>query len=355
MKYNIVTFIAVLFGILVITVLGNIVTIGTKLGELTNVYLEYGFYIIFLFLTGYFIICPLLKVYFSPEFPALKINDEWDAKKMAEFARQLAKNNCHIPDIQRRREHKQSILASIADSKGDVDILRSIIENEIKLRIDGSKELNVLGINRKIREYGKGVFMITSISQNSKLDSLSVLIMNYKLISDIVLSTGFRPSKPQLVKLYIRVVTAAFITYFTSSLSKSIDDIHLSDSNTLASADDMDTALDSDFVSQDIDEGSFGSSIIENLRKLKKMAIPGILIGSVIDGCINTLMTLRIGYITRAYLLEGPKSLNLLKDRRRIKMDAIKESFKVMPQIIVESSSSIGKTVTKLILGIFKR
>lgn len=82
--------------------------------------------------------------------------------------------------------------------------LVQIISEELKLRIEGGElketsgpriedmySVRIIGINRRIIEWAKSVFMITAISQNGKLDTVSVLYMNYKMIEDVIMASGF--------------------------------------------------------------------------------------------------------------------------------------------------------------------
>ena len=89
------------------------------------------------------------------------------------------------------------------------------------------------------------------------------------------------------------------------------------------------------------------------MHNLKKLTIPGVLVGSAIEGCINSLLTMRIGYVTRSYLTEGPAALSGVKNKRRVKRRAIKESLKSMPAVIAHSSAAIGKTTAKVLKGLF--
>lgn len=250
---------------------------------------------------------------------------------------------------EKRKEHQNELIHNIQLHSAKVDELRAFIVEEVALRMDGNKEMNVLGINNRIKEWGKTVFMVTAISQNSKFDSIAVLVMNYKLISDIVLATGFRPTKPQLFKLYIQVLTTALITYCTSQVLTDVDSVAPFDFGDDVDIDELDADMDIDDI--DVDESEFGSGI---MGKLKKLTIPGILIGSAIEGCINALMTMRIGYVTRAYLTEGSQALSGIKNKRKVKRQAIGNAFKSMPGVIADSSAVIGKTVASKLKLLFE-
>lgn len=336
MKRNLFFIAAVFVAVIGILLLGNIITIGDKIGELTHVYVEYAFYAIIVILFLIYVIRPVVKVHRSPEFPVLTVGDDWDTRKLAAFAKKLAKNCDYIPDKTIRYEHQTCLMRNINIHIAKTDELRAIITNEIALRMEGNKEMNVLGINKRIKEWGKTVFMVTAVSQNSKMDALAVLVMNYKLIADIVRATGFRPTYPQLFGLYVKVLTTSLITYCTSQVFTDVDGVAPFD---FGGGDDM---ADMDDIDVDVSGADFGSSVLNNL---KKITIPGILVGAAVEGCINALMTLRIGYVTRTYLLEGSKALSGTKCKRKVKRQAIKDSIRTMPEIISEGSVVIGKTM----------
>lgn len=348
MNRNLFLIIGVFLAIIATILVGNVITIGDKLGELTHQYVEYAFYVVLLLLAGFYLIRPIVKVHRAPEIPVLAVDNGWNARQLRDFAKRLAANCDYISDKKLRDGHRREFLKSVQFHSADTDILRTIISEEMALRMDGSKELNVLGINNRIKEWGKTVFMITAISQNNKFDTLAVLVMNYKLIADIVLASGFRPTKPQMFKLYVKVLTTALITYCTSQVFTDVDGVAPFDFDGGDVADDLGSEVDMDI---DVDEGGFGTSIMDSLKKLE---IPGVLIGSVMDGCLNALMTLRIGYVTKSYLTEGAGALSGTKNKRRVKRKALKDSFKAMPSVIVNGSSAIGKTASTILTGIFK-
>ena len=138
-----------------------------------------------------------------------------------------------------------------------------------------------VGINDKIKEWAKTVLIITALSQNNKFDSLSVMYMNYRMINDIICASGFSPDNRQMFKIYKKILYTALFAYCVSSTLNKIGSSALG----VSGIDDTD-----------------GSSIYTLIRRIP---IPNKLMGSVIDGILNALMTLRIGYITRTYLQKG--------------------------------------------------
>lgn len=366
MRRNLFLIIGIFLAIFAFILLGNIIVIGDKLGQLTHIYVEYAFYIVLLLLVGYYLIRPIIRVHRAPEIPIFAVDGDWDTKQVRDFARQLAVSCGYISDNGLREKHKRALLESIQFHSADEKVLRTIISEEINLRLEGSKELNILGINKRIKEWGKTVFMITAISQNSKFDSLSVMYMNYKMIEDIILSSGFRPDNRQMFKMYVNILSTALITYCMSealSTTSSVAPFDFGDFNENAGAEDiassavesgLDTgeAIDTDIDFSDEVGDTEGLSIYTILRRIR---IPGVVVGSAIDGTLNALMTLRIGYITRTYLQQGSAAFSGVKNKRAIKRQAMKDAVIAVPAVILSGSHVIGKKATDFVLNLILR
>jgi hypothetical protein len=191
--------------------------------------------------------------------------------------------------------------------------------------------------------------------------------LNYKMIESLVLASGFRPNNRQLFKIYRSILTTALITYAMSeALMKTgavapfdFGDIHSHGADAVADPDIADTA-DADVASIDPDDVGFdaqmtdteGLSVYSILRRVK---IPGVVVSSALDGTVNALMTLRIGYITRTYLQQGEQALTGIKNKRAVKLQAMKESLVTIPAIVASGSTVVGKKTTNLIIKLIGR
>ena len=172
MKRNLITLSVAVILLFFIFLLGNIITIGDKLGEASPL-LEWIFYALILGLIANYLLWPIIKLWKSPSFPALNIDGVCTLSQLKNFAKQLINNCDYITDDALRNQHQASQRAVLNGIESDADRLKSFITDEINLRIEGSKELNVLGINSRIKEWAKTVFVITAVSQNGKMDSLA--------------------------------------------------------------------------------------------------------------------------------------------------------------------------------------
>ena len=329
MKRHLKMIIGTIIAIIAVLVLGSVVQIGDKLGALTGPVVEYIFYIVIAALTIAFIVIPIVKVQAAPEMPALTTDGQPDADKLSSLGRKLVSNCEYIPDKDARKEHKAELSKSLGEAAGDTQQLTAVINKEIDYRLKGDKDTDgltgVVGIDKRIREWAKTVFLVTAISQNSKADSIALLAINHKMIEDIVTASGFRPTRPQMVKLYTRVVGTAVVSYIAS-----------------------DAISDFTFQLGESSEHRFFDSI-------KRMKLPGIILGSALDGALNALMTLRIGYVTKSYILQGSKALDDKKNKKEIRAAAIKESHKTIPSIIIESAGVIGKSAAGKLIKLFTK
>ena len=363
MKRNLIIIVAIFLGIIALMLTGNIITIGEKIARVTHLwYLEYAFYGVILVLLLWLVVWPIIRVHRAPVFPVLSIDEQTDEDRLKAFGRKLADNCAYIPDNELRQRHRKQLQVDMLHATGDLQRLRSVIQEEIDLRFKGDKQMGVIGINSRIHEWAKTVFMVTAISQNSRFDTLSVMWLNYKMIESLVLASGFRPNNRQLFKIYRDILTTALITYAMSeALMKTaavapfdFGDLHSDSADAVGDAVAGDAA-DADAVNVDPDDIGFdaqmtdteGLSIYSILRRIK---IPGVVVGSALDGTVNALMTLRIGYITRTYLQQGEQALTGIRNKRAVKWEAMKESLATVPAIVAAGSSVVGKKTSNLII-----
>ena len=315
MKRNLLLIIGVFIGVLVILLMGNVITVAEKLGEICHtVYAEYAFYALIFILVLIFVIVPIIKVHTAPEFPAMGMGDETsDSRKLRAFGKRLASSCGYIENEEVRAGHQQALKAELEACGNDFEALKAVIDREVSLRFNGSKEMEISGVNARMKEWAKSVFMITAVSQNNLVDTTVVLVMNYRQIEDLVLATGFRPSRAQMFRIYANILTTTLVSYCTSEVLSD-----LAGETTLAGA-------------------------------LSNLKIPGVITESAVQGAVNALLTLRIGYVTRTFLMEGPDALAGRK-RREVSIKAFKEAFVAIPGVLAGTASAMGKGV----LGLFK-
>lgn len=375
MKRNLLIITLLFLGSFVILLLGNIIIIGEKIASLSHVaWAEYAFYALILIVFYAVVIRPVIRVHRAPQIPALSIDGEWDTAQLIAFGHKLADNCNYIPKDKTcpelRKLHQQKLREDLERYATDKEELVQILSDELKLRIEGGElrevsgprvedmhSVRIIGINRRIIEWAKSVFMITAISQNGRLDTVSVLYMNYKMIEDVIIASGFRPTRQQLFRQYVNILVTSLMTFVASEVFKDMGSVapfeSLADPSSDAASDiDLsDAAVDG----ADVDPDDIGDNVSGGtgfLSILSGVKIPGVVIGSICDGIVNSLMTLRIGYVTRNYLVDGMNSLNGIKAKRKAKRAAVKEALKSLPKVVVVGTSFVGKGAMNIILNI---
>ena len=375
MKRNLLIITLLFLGSFVILLLGNIIIIGEKIASLSQVaWAEYAFYTLILVVFYAVVIRPVVRVHRAPQIPALSIDGEWNIAQLVAFGHKLADNCNYIPKDKScpelRKLHQQRLREDLERYATSKEELVQIISKELKLRIEGGElketsgpriedmySVRIIGINRRIIEWAKSVFMITAISQNGKLDTVSVLYMNYKMIEDVIVASGFRPTRQQLFRQYVNILVTSLMTFVVSEVFKDMGSFvpfgSLADQSSDA-ASDIDIS-DASVDAADVDLDDIGDTVSGDtgfLSILSNVKIPGVVIGSICDGIVNSLMTLRIGYVTRNYLIDGMNSLNGIKAKRKAKRAAVKEALKSLPKVVVVGTSFVGKGAMNIILNI---
>ena len=268
--------------ILLLIIVGNILTIGDTLAELHPAasYVFYGTTVLLLF---FLLVRPLLAVFSLPEIQASVFLDENQREPGAKVATKVAKQL--ISQGQLEEEEAAVLRKLIKDQQDPSDTLRRIFDD----RLDQMDDI--------VHRYAKQVFVSTALSQNGRLDALLVLAINFRMLKELMSHYGYRPTYPQLVKTYTKVLSAALI-------ADGIEDTQLAE------------------VFPMLTRGFLG-------------AIPGLgtLSSSLLQGTGNAFLTLRVGYITKNYYALSNQGLS----RRELRVKANRTAVKKLSLIVRES------------------
>lgn len=284
--------------IISLVVLSNIINVGESLRDIHQ-YLEYAFYAVSIVLIYVLILNPLRVILFAPTFSVENILDEDSKYKIYKKAAKVLLNN-DILTVTDKRKLKESL-----GSKDDLkENLTKIFKGTIRLET-----------NEIIIKNSKSVLVSTALSQNGNLDMLSVIIINLKMIKEIVNLSGFRPSYANLAKLSVNVLVTSFI-------AEGLDDLDYSEL--------LPTKM---------------SETMTDLPFIKTMS------HSIIGGISNATLTARIGIVTRSYLYDDNKLLT----KKEIRRSAYKESLKLMPIIIKDGLVFFPKGVATIFSKPFRK
>ena len=278
--------------LIALMLISNILSVGERLRKI-NGSVEIAFYVVAGFIVFFLIINPLRIIIFSPSFQIQTIIDKETRKNRKVYkkvARNIIDNKTLPPDATVKL--KKALKEQTTLKKELVFVL----EGDIK------KELNKI-----IFKNAKTVLVSTAISQNGKLDLFTVLAVNLRMVKELVVMCGFRPSFKNLGKLSLNVLVTALI-------AEGLEDL--------------------DF-----------KEIFPNSTAGFLADIPFIkpIMSSIAQGISNALLTLRIGYVTRRYLFSDAKLT-----KKQIRRDALKEAVRALPGIIKESLAFFPDRIKKL-------
>ena len=294
-KRNILScvFIVLGFTAFLLWVVSSAFKIGNNLKEI-SVYLEYFYYFVSLIVVYFLLVRPFIIVMFAPSFSLEKINKKLNGKQKKSV---VAKNYKNLRNLGKRLVKKQLVneentillKTELKRKEGDLvskyETLKSIIDN--CLNKDLKKDLRKIVIDAS-----KDTLYLTSISQNSFVDILVVVVNNFRLLKRIVIRCGFRPSFTRLLKFYINISFSALIA----------DGAQKMDVNSL-----------------------FGGA-------LKGLAKP--VVGSLLDGSVNAFFMLRTGFLARNYILE---ECNDEESRNESRRSAFMDASTALPELAINS------------------
>ncbi len=285
---------------IVLMIVSSVLQLGERL-RTVSIYLEYSFYVISTILFIILIIRPIILVLFSPTFSIDSLfNESENAKKNYHMYKNVAKNlqnEEYLNDNERK-----SIKEHIQDPVELKLALSEIFDKSIK------KELN-----KMIVTHAESIYITTAISQNGKLDALAVLTINLRLIKNLVIKCGFRPSYAALGRLSFNVLSSALI-------AENLEDMNFSELLPKSS-----------------------------INALYEIPVIKTVTGSLAQGAGNALLSLRVGIICRNYLFMNLKGIN----KREIKKMAFAEAMVLFPRVIGESAKKIPKRFKDIFANIF--
>lgn len=291
--------IILLVSIAVLFLLG-LVSSALEIGErLRNIHfsLEIAFYTIIGIVILVGIIYPITGVFFEPVFSLDQLHDA-NGNVKQKWCRKLVKNLIENTDL--TPEEQQQVRGFLKEGNNADDRLIEFFDRKIAPEI-----------NREIFKSARRAFIVTAVSQNSIFDMLGMASLNFMLIKKITELCGFRPTNLQIVRLYIKVLSMTVVAGILEE-------------------------VDMENVISKVAESALGSSIAK---------IVGVAASSLLQGTTSALATLRVGTVTKNYLLNADVS----KTRSEIRKEAFKESMAVFPSIVKEEiDNAVKKPANKI-------
>lgn len=165
-----------------------------------------------------------------------------------------------------------------------------------------------------IKENANAIFLTTAVSQNGSLDSLVVLFSLARMIWQLAKIYQTRPSLVSLVKLYMQVASVVL-------MARAIEDADLIE-----------------YQLEPLIASIVGESVASAIPGM--VPITNLVVSSLMEGAVNSFLTLRVGLITQDYL----GNIQPL-DKKNVRRSASIQSVKYMGSIINENGKTIVKTV----------
>ena len=278
--------VAIAFGVIILFLLilvSSIIDIGERLANIHE-YVAYGFYVVAFLLTYLLVINPVRIILVSPAFSIETVMDNKPTRRRYLTYKRVSKNLLDRDEIS--QTEKEKLKEAIDDPEALQKVLNEIYSSTMKKKM-----------NKVIMRHAKTVLISTAISQNGRLDLFTVVVVNIRMIKELVQMCGFRPSYKNLAKLTINVFTTALI-------AEGLENINLNDILPTSTA-----------------------NMLGEIPLIKPV------MSSVAQGITNGLLTIRIGVVTRKYLFADSKELS----RKAIQKGAFMESLKMIPIVVKDS------------------
>ncbi|MBQ5926440.1 MAG: DUF697 domain-containing protein [Clostridia bacterium] len=261
--------------LLVVAALSDILTLCFQLHPIFG----YTVSVLTAILIVIFIVRPVCKVVGARSFVtdvtgiAPKELKKRNAKALKEVSKALVEYNTDPKNAKFRYLGDENVKnISLAVSSGD----KKQMQEALKRAYGG--EVGSFANSLIFKSAGK-VFLRTSISQNDKIDALSVLLVNLSLVKQIVGVYGYRPSQAKLLKIYVSVLRNALIAYGMENVNWF---------NVF---------------------GKFFSGVA------KKIPFVDTVVDSAVQGTVSAFLTILVGYKTKRYLCSDYKKQEKLDEK----------------------------------------
>jgi len=277
----------------VLILLSSILDVGERLRKLSPI-IEYSFYGLAVILVYVLILRPVHIILFSPSF-SVETSLDPDSAHNFQVYKRVAKR----------------LIAQGNLPEEEVTKLKAAMNSSVELRPALYHAYNKVvkkQMNQVIKKNAKTVMISTAISQNGRLDFFTIIVVNLKMIKELVVMCGFRPTFKNLAKLTINVFTTALI-------AEGLENMDLND--LLPSS---------------------------TMNMLGEIPLVKPVVSSVIQGMSNALLTLRIGIVTRKFLFSDAKEIT----KEEIRRNALLEAAKMLPSVLGDALLIFPKKIAAL-------
>jgi uncharacterized membrane protein YcjF (UPF0283 family) len=199
----------VIIVLLVAGALSNLLTLCFQI----NRWFGYTMVAITAILICLFILRPIAKVLCARFFITDVASDKCDMARRRNY-RALKDVSRALVEYNTAPKNARFRYLSVENTSKISNALRANDKAELKAALKTAYSTDVATCaNSLIWKNAGRVFLTTSISQNDKVDALSVLLINISLVKQIVGIYGYRPSYAKLFRIYVTVLRNSLIAY----------------------------------------------------------------------------------------------------------------------------------------------
>ena len=291
---------------LAILVLLGLISSALEIGErLRNIHfsLEIAFYVLIAVVVIVGVVYPIVGVLRNPIFSLDQLHDV-DGNVRLKWCKKLVNNL--IENTELSEEEQIQVKGFLKDGNEADDRLIEFFDRKIAPEIKS-----------EIFKTARRVFLVTAASQNAVIDMLGVLSLNFMLIRKITELCGFRPNNLQIVRLYIRVLSMTVLAGVLESINI---------------------------------EGIV-TKVAEGFISAPFAPLIGVAVSSIMQGTTNALLTVRLGVMTKNFLLNADVS----KTRNEIRKEALKEALSIFPSILKTDEEEKAKKSDNKIKAAFTK
>ena len=291
--------------VITLVVVKNILDLGEYLKRI-SIYLTYASYVLLSLLLFVLLYLPIIRLFSFPYICSHKEgfrNERHNKKVYRKIAKRMLTSE----------EYKKIIKISKKNRDGYCyqELIRKFNSPSFKK-----------GLNQIILKYSRKTLVSTSVSQREILDTLFIFIHGFRLIYEIFRYCGYRTSFIRITKLSFRIMLSAFFAYELNGCSS----IHLFDDKVLRISKKITVQL------------SFLNGITDSL----------------LDGITNSLCMLKIGIITKNYLMYE-LNWNMKKNAVTDFFVSSKETIQLFALTIFEPIGKLAKKVVEKVIHSFNK
>lgn len=284
--YTLAVGVIIIFAVILIS---SALSIGERIRAI-SIYLEILFYVALILVVYFAIIRPIVVIVKSPSLSIVTSMDG-TSRKTIKIYKKVAKR-----------------IVKYNDLPNDQVLLLTKYRNNEELLVNISYVFGKTispNLNKIILNNAKTVLLSTAICQSSRFDMLTVFAINLRMIKELVLACGFRPSMKNLSKLTVNVFATALIAEGLGNLK--LEDIMPK----------------------------------TTLNLVSEIPLLGKGLDSLVDGVANALLSIRIGCVARRYLYSDGDVVT----KESIRNAAYKEALLIIPQVLADTVSFFPKKI----------